>query len=605
MGRLTSLTFKVRSQCNNLTALSSSSFKSGCSTNSLYTTQVISKGSKLRALQNSISNHTYKGHSNNKAGGVVAGTDSVPLFQTGGPYTRHQQQQHYGKISNLVSSSPFLFRSSLLPTTNFSQVASFHTSRSTMSAKKEHDSLQNSNHTHSDHTHSHEKHEIKPTEHNHQHEHKHLSNGHSHSHEHSHDHSHSLFSHSHSHSSGDSVFLQEHGGLKNPAIRITVLGLLVNLSMAIGKGIGGVVFHSQALLADSIHALSDLVSDFLTLATVSVAAKKPTSVFPNGYGKIETLGSLGVSALLLLAGISVGWSGLISLIQQLFGDTYFVELLTQFFGHGHSHSHINVAAPSVNDVVSAVSEDSGHGHSHSHSHSDAVATPTVDLKAMWLALASIAAKEWLFKATMKIAKETNSTVLVANAWHHRIDSLTSVVAVATIGGSYMFGLNWLDSLGGIIVSSVIIQAGARNGYAAALELADSTKTIPEELYEQNREAAEVALTKAVSTLNKQNVSLKHGDFEIYNILILSSGPNYTVQVDIKSNSNNNQSTSSTGIENTFKQSSQEISVSKFTKVSEIIQKEMLSHDPRLKRVIVQCIDENNTIPLDDINPKEK
>lgn len=350
----------------------------------------------------------------------------------------------------------------------------------------------------------------------HKHDHSHTTSDlHSHSYSHEttvHDHSHSVFGHSHTHSSADSVFLKEKGGLRNPAIRITWIGLFVNLSMAVGKGIGGVVFHSQALLADSIHALSDLVSDFLTLATVSVANSKPSKLFPNGYGKIETLGSLGVSALLLLAGVSVGWSGLISLIQQVWGDTQWIQALTGFFGHGHSHSHGGGEA--------------GHGH-----EADSIAQ-TVDINAMWLALGSIAVKEWLFRSTMKVAERTGSTVLVANAWHHRVDSLTSIVAVCTIGGSYFMGLSWLDAFGGLLVSSVIIRAGFKNGQSAVLELADNTRNVSTDLIEAQR-------TEIQRILN-QNAIMSHGtimacDLQLNQLTVLPSGPNVVSRVQLKLN----------------------------------------------------------------------
>ncbi|VVT47446.1 uncharacterized protein SAPINGB_P001715 [Magnusiomyces paraingens] len=411
------------------------------------------------------------------------------------------------------------------------------------------------------HSHSHE-----GSNHNHVHEHsdqEHAAKPHTHSHEEPHSHSHSLFGHSHSHSSADSVFVQEHGGLKNPAIRITWIGLLANLSMAIGKGIGGIVFHSQALLADSIHALSDLISDFLTLATVSVAARPPTQDFPNGYGKIETLGSLGVSALLFLAGISMGWNGLISILQQLLGENYFLDLITQFVGHGHSHSHIGT-------VDHAASEAIAHTHTHSSDAASAAATaiavaPSVDLNAMWLALASVGVKEWLFHATMKVANSTGSSVLVANAWHHRIDSLTSIVAVATIGGSYLFGLNWLDALGGLLVSCVIIRAGYQNGFAAALELADSSTTVPHEIIETNTHAVKTALTQATA-----EGAMNLGDFDIHKILVMSSGPNYITQVELKTAPNT--------------------SIAKSANVTTFVERELLAHDPRLKRVTVKCTD---------------
>jgi cation diffusion facilitator family transporter len=345
------------------------------------------------------------------------------------------------------------------------------------------------------------------------------------------------------------VFFQEKGGLRNPAIRITWIGLLVNLSMAVGKGIGGVVFHSQALLADAVHALSDLVSDFLTLATVSVASSPPSKFFPNGYGKIETLGSLGVSALLLLAGVSVGWSGLISLAQQLLGDSHIVQILVSFFGHGHSHSHGGGA-------------DDGHLHV---GESD-----MVDLNAMWLALASIGVKEWLFRATMNVANKTGSTVLVANAWHHRVDSLTSIVAVCTIGGSYALGLSWLDAFGGLLVSSVIIRAGLQNGKAAALELADNTSVINPELIGVHREHVEsILIQHAAESLG----NISPNDFSVANLKLMPSGPNFLMEVELGLNR-------------------PDLPTSSAVSTAAYVERELLKRDPRVKRVIVTIVTDN-------------
>ncbi|KAK5008549.1 mitochondrial metal transporter, partial [Cryomyces antarcticus] len=110
--------------------------------------------------------------------------------------------------------------------------------------------------------------------------------------------SHVGHSHHHHH---DNTYLTS-TNKKDAAVRITRIGLYVNLGMAIGKGVGGYVFNSQALSADAIHSLTDLVSDVMTLATVSWSLKPPTSQFPTGYGKVESLGSLGVSGLLLGGG---------------------------------------------------------------------------------------------------------------------------------------------------------------------------------------------------------------------------------------------------------------------------------------------------------------
>lgn len=386
------------------------------------------------------------------------------------------------------------------------------------------------------------------------------SHSHSHSHDddaHSHDHSHSLFGHSHTHNSADSVFTQEEGGLKNPAIRVTWIGLLINLGMAITKGIGGIVFNSQSLIADAVHALSDLVSDVLTLATVTVAANPPSDSFPNGFGKIETLGSLCVSGILLLVGIGLFWSGAITVLKELLGDSKTLELATKILGHGHSHSHGGA----------------GHDHRYSHGHVNGTGheshghTNAVDLNAMWLALGSIAIKEWIYHVTMKIANQTGSMVLVANAWHHRVDSLTSIVAVFTIGISHFFGAKWLDSVGGLLVSLVIIQAGYSSGKQSALELADCAKYVDPPVLASHRDMIESVLTEqAVESHGRFGLE----DFEVSNVLLMPSGPNYISEIQLKTHG--------------------DMSIAKAVTASRYVEKELLKSNKRLKRVIIHLID---------------
>lgn len=175
---------------------------------------------------------------------------------------------------------------------------------------------------------------------------------------------HSGHSHSHHH---DKAYLTS-TNKTDAGVRITRVGLFVNLGMAIGKGIGGYIFHSQALIADAFHALTDLVSDFMTLATVSWSLKPPTSRFPTGYGKVESLGALGVSSLLVFGGIGMGMNALDALYAQLFVDALQEDHhhgLFSFFGHHHGHG---AALP--------------------------------DLNAAWLAGGSVLVKEWLYRASM-------------------------------------------------------------------------------------------------------------------------------------------------------------------------------------------------------------
>lgn len=331
------------------------------------------------------------------------------------------------------------------------------------------------------HSHSHEKHSQTHEEHSHSHD------------EHSHSHEHSLF-HTHTHQHNE---LLSKGFLTNPAVRITWIGLLVNVVMAGAKGLGGVYFHSQALMADAIHSVSDTVADFLTLATVNVASKEGTfSKFPLGYGKIESVGTLLVSGVLLAAGVTVGWSSLLQILEMLLPSNiyeYFQALPV------HSHSHFG---------------SSGHDHDHSHSHSSdaSVAERQIpNINAAWLALASIGIKELLFRKTMQIAEKTNSKVLVANAWHHRVDSLTAGVAVVTVTLGVFFGVSWLDAVGGLLVSALIINVGFKSLLGAWYELIDRGCEPQSEQYQELKLTVEES-SETISQL--ANLEIKVEEFSV-------------------------------------------------------------------------------------------
>lgn len=132
------------------------------------------------------------------------------------------------------------------------------------------------------------------------------------------------------------------------------------------------------LIADGIHSLTDLVSDVMTLATVSWSQKPPSNQFPNGYGKIESFGSLCVSGILLSGGLTIGCSSIFALLQQLFPD-----FTTVAANWGSLHDH------------------------HHHHYDDDDPDFTLDINAIWIAAASMIVKEWLYHAskyTLLLAK---------------------------------------------------------------------------------------------------------------------------------------------------------------------------------------------------------
>lgn len=352
-----------------------------------------------------------------------------------------------------------------------------------------------------------------------------VNNSHSHDKNTSHSHSHAddtlssgiFHSHTHDHHQPNELLSTSTASImSNPAVRITWVGLLVNVSMAISKGIGGIYFHSQALIADAIHSISDMLADFLTLATVNVASKVGTPThFPLGYGKIESVGSLMVSAVLLFAGISVGWSSLLQIFEfTLPAYIYDYVLMVQI---GHSHSHGGLVDHS--DKVAQ------HLHSHAQIDSEPIQThrEIPNINAAWLAGGSIIVKELLFKKTLQVAQATNSKVLVANAWHHRVDSLTAFVALLTVTGGVMFNVAWLDLIGGLCVSLLIIKAGWGTLKSSWYELIDRGENIKGEFYEK------------IKTLVDEEVdSFGQGDFKLKDLSVLTSGANTNIFVNLES-----------------------------------------------------------------------
>ncbi|KAF7897254.1 hypothetical protein EAF00_005482 [Botryotinia globosa] len=295
--------------------------------------------------------------------------------------------------------------------------------------------------------------------------------------------SHAGHSHHHHH---DNTYLTSTN--KNDAgVRITRIGLYSNLGMAFAKGVGGYMFNSQAMLADAWHSVTDLASDILTLATVSWSLKPPTELFPTGFGKVESLGSLGVSGMLLFGGMFMCLNSSEILYAHFFLDAH------------------------------AAAEAAAHAHGHSHSHGPLLPS----LHAAWLAAGTIVVKEYLYQATMKVARERKSSVLASNAIHHRVDSLTGIVTLfAILGANFLHEAAWLDPVGGFLISLLVIRAGWGNTISALYELAD--RGIDSEVKE--------SVTKAVQ---KSLLNLTEGsEVELREVEGVKSGQNYLIELQL-------------------------------------------------------------------------
>ncbi|XP_049848934.1 uncharacterized protein LOC126316945 [Schistocerca gregaria] len=208
---------------------------------------------------------------------------------------------------------------------------------------------------------------------------------------------------------------REHKRIQTIGIRLTVLGLVTNVILTVSKGLFGIIGNSASLVSDSLHSLGDLITDSIALATYHIASKPTSSVYPYGYYKFDSLGGFTVSFLLVVTGLGIGWQAAVEL----------------------------ASAPAV--------------------------TPTPIT--LWIALGCIITKELLFQMTIRIAKKANSTVLVANAWHHRIDAISTALAFVGIGGE-MLGIPYLDNVAAIFVAGIVVKSGVSVIRRAIDELTD-------------------------------------------------------------------------------------------------------------------------------------
>jgi cation diffusion facilitator family transporter len=201
------------------------------------------------------------------------------------------------------------------------------------------------------------------------------------------------------------------------ATRVTVVGAVINLILSVVKILGGLVANSQALIADGIHSLSDLFSDVVVWLAARHSSNKPDSKHPYGHGRYETLATLFLGSLLLLVGIGIAWDA----IERLFDPE---ELMI----------------PSM--------------------------------LAIYAALTSILVKEALYHYTIFVARKNRSKMLVANAWHHRSDAISSVVVLIGVAG-VIAGLEYLDAIAAVAVALMIGKMGVDLGWDAMQELADT------------------------------------------------------------------------------------------------------------------------------------
>jgi cation diffusion facilitator family transporter len=205
-------------------------------------------------------------------------------------------------------------------------------------------------------------------------------------------------------------------------LKVTWVGVWTNVVLVILKLVVGFWGKSQALVADGVHSTSDLFSDAVVLLGLRYGRKEADQQHPYGHGKIETLGSLTVGVILFAVGVGVAVHAIGSIL------------------------HTETMNPSVWGI--------------------------------WVAAFSIVIKEWLYWYTVKVGRRIRSSMLIANAWHHRTDALSSVAVLIGIFAAWAKP-EWriADSLAALVVAYPIIRVSISFGYSALQELID---TVPGE-----------------------------------------------------------------------------------------------------------------------------
>jgi cation diffusion facilitator family transporter len=202
------------------------------------------------------------------------------------------------------------------------------------------------------------------------------------------------------------------------AQRVTWVSVAVNVLLTALQIVVGILGKSQALVADGLHSLSDLLCDFLVLFANRHGSKAADDRHPYGHGRIETAATLALGIILLAVGLGLFWGA----AQRLQGPVGFQK---------------------------------------------------VHVATFWIALATLAAKEGLFRYMLHVARRLRSQMLEANAWHARSDAASSLVVVAGIGGN-LAGFTALDAVAALLVSVMIVRMGWKQGYQALAELIDTS-----------------------------------------------------------------------------------------------------------------------------------
>ena len=220
--------------------------------------------------------------------------------------------------------------------------------------------------------------------------------------------------------------------IKTRKIRnVTLMGAIVNIILAGAKITVGSSANNSALIADGIHSMSDLVTDAAVLLGSKFWSKDADSEHPYGHGRIETLVSLAIGALLCLVAFEMAW-----------------KAIEGFFNPSHN-------APSWLAFI--------------------------------VALISIISKEAIYNVTVRVGRQVKSSAVMANAWHHRTDALSSIpVAIAVVGMKVFPSFLYFDQIATLLVCGMLVKAAWDIAYPCIEEIMETQKNV-----DINKDIAEI------------------------------------------------------------------------------------------------------------------
>lgn len=236
--------------------------------------------------------------------------------------------------------------------------------------------------------------------------------------------------------------------------KVTWVGSVVNFLLLAFKFIAGIVAGSAAMVADAVHSLSDFITDVVVIVFVRLSSKPQDEDHDYGHGKYETLATAIIGVALLAVGAGICWNGLLSVKTVWEGQ--------------------RLDAPGWLAFVAAVG--------------------------------SIIIKEILYRYTVAVGRRTGSAAVIANAWHHRSDALSSIGTAIGIGGAIMLGPDWrvLDPIAAVVVSFFIMKVAINLLKPCIGELTE--RSLPEDVENQiTRIAGEIQGVSEVHNLRTRRI----------------------------------------------------------------------------------------------------